>query len=100
MEKREFKDKAYLLWSQLVKAMANPHRLEILDLLSQAEWTVEKIANETHLSIANASQHLQQLRKARLVSIRKDGNYIFYKLASIDVYRSLDGLKALATEGG
>lgn len=97
--KRAFKDKAYFLWSQLIKAMANPHRLEIVDLLCQMERSVEEIAGEVNLSVANASQHLQQLKKARLVSVRRDGNHIYYRLASEEVYKSLSGLKVLAMEG-
>ncbi|GAB3359550.1 metalloregulator ArsR/SmtB family transcription factor [Arachidicoccus ginsenosidivorans] len=98
LEKRVFKDRAYFLWSQLVKAMANPHRLEIIDLLGQAERSVEDIATESNLSVANASQHLQQLKKAGLVSIRKEGNYIYYGLASNEVGKSMTVLKALAMD--
>jgi len=62
MEKREFKNKVYSLLSQMVKAMGNPHRLEIIDLLGQRGRTVEEIASETEISVANASQHLQVLK--------------------------------------
>jgi rhodanese-related sulfurtransferase len=95
-EKRVFKDQAYRLWAQLVKAIANPHRLEIIDLLRQAPWSVEDIAMETNLSVANASQHLPQLKKAGLVSIRREGNHIFYRLDNEKACELLTGLKDLA----
>ncbi|HMF70064.1 MAG TPA: metalloregulator ArsR/SmtB family transcription factor, partial [Flavitalea sp.] len=68
MSKREFKDKVYTILARVVKAMANPHRLEIIDLLGQAERSVEEIAIETHMSVANASQHLQTLKQSNLVT--------------------------------
>ena len=73
MDKREFKNKVYNLLSQMVKAMANPHRLEIIDLLAQSDRTVEEIAAETEMSIANASQHLQVLKASNLVEIKREG---------------------------
>ena len=58
MEKRTFKDKIYSILAGMIRAMANPHRLEIVDLLGQGEKSVEEIAIETNMSIANTSQHL------------------------------------------
>jgi rhodanese-related sulfurtransferase/DNA-binding transcriptional ArsR family regulator len=95
MEKRIFKDKAYSILATMIKAMANPHRLEIVDLLGQGEKTVEEIAKETSMSIANTSQHLQVLKAANLVEIRRDGNYIHYKLAHEEIYRSWQTLREL-----
>lgn len=95
MEKRIFKDKAYSLLANMVKAMANPHRLEVVDLLGQGEKTVEEIANETSMSIANTSQHLQVLKVANLVEIRREGNFIYYKLAHEEIYRSWQTLREL-----
>lgn len=95
MDKRVFKDKAYSIISKLVKALGNPHRLEIIDLLSQAERSVEEIAFETNISIANASQHLQLLKQSRLVDVRRDGNFIYYRLSGDDVYAAGKTLRAL-----
>ena len=78
MNKEEFKSIVYTEISGLVKAMSNPHRLEILDLLANGEKTVESIANETDTSVANASQHLQTLKKARLLKSRRSKNFIYY----------------------
>lgn len=97
MKKREFKDKAYGMLAALVKAMANPHRLEIIELLAQAERSVEEIATETSMSIANTSQHLQVLRQAELVSLRREGNFVLYSLAGEQVYRLWKDLRDMGT---
>lgn len=98
MDKREFKDKVYTISAKLVKAMANPRRLEIIDLLSQGERPVEEIAGETGMSVANASQHLQLLKQANLVEVRRAGNFIRYRLANEKVYKSWKDLRAIGTE--
>ncbi|HTF27514.1 MAG TPA: metalloregulator ArsR/SmtB family transcription factor, partial [Flavitalea sp.] len=98
MSKREFKDKVYTILARVVKAMANPHRLEIIDLLGQAERSVEEIAIETHMSVANASQHLQTLKQSNLVTIRKHGNFIYYRLSGDNVYKSLRDLRTIGME--
>lgn len=98
MHKREFKDKVYTILAKLVKAMANPHRLEIIDLLSQGERPVEEIAAETSISVANASQHLQMLRQSQLVQARREGNFIYYRLANDNVYKSWKDLRAIGME--
>lgn len=86
MDKREFKDSVYSEISNLVKALSNPHRIEILELLAHGEKTVDTISKETSLSLANASQHLQHLKKNRLVKARREKNYIHYKLGNQYVY--------------
>lgn len=84
-EKRRFKGQLYEQFARIGKALANPHRLELLDVLAQGERTVEALAQETQMSIANASQHLQILRTARLVENRRAGVSIYYRLASQEV---------------
>jgi rhodanese-related sulfurtransferase len=76
-----FKDQLYDHFARVGKALASPKRLELVDLLGQSERTVEGLAREASLSVANCSQHLQVLREARLVEARKDGLYVFYRLA-------------------
>jgi len=84
-EKRAFKTQLYEQFARVGKALASPHRLELLDVLMQCERTVESLAQETGMSIANASQHLQVLRAARLVETRREGTSIYYRLASESV---------------
>lgn len=84
-EKRLFKNRLYEQFASIGKALANQHRLELLDVLAQGERTVETLAQETGQPIANASQHLQILRAARLVETRRAGVSIYYRLASQEV---------------
>src|SRR5256884_762745 len=84
-EKRIFKNQFYEQFARIGKALASPHRLELLDVLAQCERTVEALAQETGMSVANASQHLQVLRTARLVETRREGTSIYYRLASESV---------------
>ncbi len=84
-EKRTFKNQLYEQFARIGKALASPHRLELLEVLAQCERTVEALSQETGLSVANASQHLQVLRAARLVETRREGTSIYYRLASESV---------------
>jgi len=80
-EKRTSKERLYQTFARLGSALANPHRLELLDLLAQAPRTVEELAQEAHMAIANTSQHLQRLRQARLVLHEREGLFVRYRLA-------------------
>src|SRR5579884_3426309 len=79
--KRDFKDASYGQLARIGKALSSPKRLELLDLLCQCERTVEALAAETGMSVANTSQHLQELQAARLVETTKSGRYVVYRLA-------------------
>lgn len=79
--KRTFKDALFEQFALVGKALSSGRRLELLELLSQGERSVEDLAEQAGLSIANASQHLRVLRAARLVAVRKDGLYARYRLA-------------------
>jgi rhodanese-related sulfurtransferase len=83
---RMFKDQLYTQFSRVGKALASPARLELLDILAQGERTVEELAQETALSVANTSQHLRVLYQARLVELRKVGLYAYYRLADPSVF--------------
>lgn len=98
MNKREFKDKVYSELARITKSMANPHRLEIIELLAQGEFSVEQIAGQTSLSIANASQHLQVLKVAQLVEINRQGNFIYYRLSNNNVFKAWKALRELGVE--
>ena len=98
MEKRIFKDKVYSILAKMIKAMANSRRLEIVDLLGQGEKSVEEISVETCMSIANTSQHLQVLKTANLVEIRRAGNFIHYRLAHEEIFKSWQSLRELGLE--
>ena len=91
---REFKDSLYGQFARVGKALASPRRLEMLELLAQGERTVDSMAAEVGLSIANTSQHLQALRQAALVESRKDGLFVSYRLSDPAVF---DVCKAIRT---
>ncbi len=93
---RTFKNNLYEQFARLGKAIAAPRRLELLDLLSQGPRTVEALAELTGITVANASQHLQVLRSARLVASEKLGLYVEYRLADEAVARFIVQLQELA----
>jgi rhodanese-related sulfurtransferase len=95
-DKRQHKEQLYQLFARIATAMANPHRLELLDLLVQAPRTVEELAQEASMSIGNTSQHLQRLKQARLVTAEREGVYIRYRLADPMVARLWLQLRAAA----
>jgi rhodanese-related sulfurtransferase len=98
MDKRDFKDEVYGELAKISKAMSNPHRIEIIDLLAQRPFAVEEIASCSSLSTANASQHLQVLKAAGLVRVNRRGNFIYYSLASQKVFDAWRGLRELGIE--
>jgi rhodanese-related sulfurtransferase/biotin operon repressor len=80
----------------VARALGHAHRLELLEHLAQGERSVEALAERVGLSIANASQHLQQLRRAGLVANRRDGKFILYRLADEGVVGLTAALRAVA----
>ena len=93
---RRFKDSIYEQFARLGKAISAPKRLELLDLLCQGPRTVEALAEQAGISVANASQHLQVLRAARLVETEKKGLYVEYRLAGDEVCTFFFALRGLA----
>jgi len=93
---RQFKDAVYEQFARIGKAVSAPKRLELLDLLCQGPRTVEALADQAGLSIANASQHLQVLRSARLVDTEKKGLFVEYRLADDEVSRFFRSLRVLS----
>ena len=93
---QRFKDAIYEQLARIGRASSAPKRLELLDLLCQGPRTVEALAKEAALSVANASQHLQVLRAARLVEAEKKGLYVEYRLADEQVGHFFVALRGLA----
>jgi rhodanese-related sulfurtransferase/DNA-binding transcriptional ArsR family regulator len=96
MRYREFKDTLYAQFSRLGHAVSTPKRLELLDLLSQGEKTVEQLAEQSATPLKNTSAHLRVLRQARLVETRRDGQRIWYRVAGDEIAGFLMALEALA----
>ena len=94
-DKRTFKDALYGQFARIGSAVSSPKRLEILDLLCQGEKSVEALAEQAALTIGNASAHLKTLRAARLVETRREGQFIFYRVADPAVCEFWLALRAL-----
>lgn len=95
MTKRETKEALFDGFAQVAKALSNGRRAEIIDVLTNGERSVDALAAEVRQSVANTSQHLQILKHAGLVTTRRDGTFIYYRLASLEVvgfWRALQGI--------
>ena len=88
VESGAYKEEIFDGLSRLFKALSNPGRLEIIELLSQGEKSVEGMVQGTGMSVANTSQHLQLLKGNNIVKSRKVGHYVYYSLVS-DEFLSL-----------
>ena len=97
---RAAKNELHDAFAQVGKALANGHRIELLDLLAQGERSVEVLASRADISVALASAHLQALRRAGLVASRRDGNFVLYRLADDDAYALLASLRTVASRLG
>ena len=93
---RAFKDRLFGQLARIGKALASPHRLEVLELLAQGERTMASLAREMGLSAANASQHVHVLRRAGLVEGRKDGLFVHCRLVNPDVFDLCRVIRSIA----
>ena len=96
MSTRSPKLALFAQFAAVAKSLGHAHRLELLEQLAQGERTVEVLADRTGLSVANASQHLQQMRRAGLVANRRDGKFVHYRLADDAVLELLAALRRIA----
>lgn len=98
MSNADVKSELFEQFARIAKALASAKRLEMLEFLAQTERSVEALSRMTGLSLANTSQHLQQLRQAGLVDARKEGLRVFYRLAGDGIVRLLAALRAVGQE--
>jgi len=96
MSSSNFKHDLFSQFARVGKALANGNRLELLEFLAQGERSVDELAKVSGLSVANTSQHLQQLRQSGLVSSRKAGLKVFYRISNDDVLELLNTLRRVA----
>ena len=96
MSSRSPKLALFAEFAAVAKSLAHAHRLELLEQLAQGERSVEVLAERTGLSIANASQHLQQMRRVGIAAARREGKFVFYKLADEAVLDLLAALRRIA----
>jgi len=90
------KSALFAQFAAVAKSLGHTHRLELLEQLAQGERSVEVLADRVGLSIANASQHLQQMRRAGLVTNRREGKFVYYRLADDSVLDLLAALRRIA----
>lgn len=83
-------------FAEVAKAAAHPHRLALLEQLAQGERNVDALADKVGLAIANASQHLQSMRRAGLVAARREGKFTLYRLSDNSVLDLLDAIGRVA----
>jgi ArsR family transcriptional regulator len=86
----------FAAFAGVARALGNPHRLDLLEHLAQGEKNVETLAAKSGLTVANASQHLQALRRAGLVCAERRGKQIVYRLTDEDVLDLLAALQAVS----
>lgn len=96
MSKVNVKHELFNQFARVSKAMSNPYRLELLEFLAQGERSVDALAKVSGLTVANTSQHLQQLRQSGLVLNRKEGQKVYYRLSGGDVSGLLGALRDVA----
>ncbi len=98
MNKRTLKDLLYEQVARIGKAVSSPKRLELLDLLAQGEKTVDVLATELSADIKLISAHLKALKEARLVTFRREGKYVVYRLTGGDVAGLVVNMRQVAQE--
>jgi len=98
MAHRDFKDPLYEQFARIGHALGSPKRIELLDLLAQGEKSVELLAGQSAMPVKNASAHLRVLRQARLVGTRRQGTFVYYRLAGDDVVGLLQSLQSVARQ--
>jgi rhodanese-related sulfurtransferase/DNA-binding transcriptional ArsR family regulator len=96
MKRQNPKQALFIQFAAVAKTLGHAHRLDLLEQVAQGERSVELLAQRTGLSIANASQHLQHLRRAGLVTAKRQGKYVFYQLADDAVLDLLAALHRIA----
>jgi rhodanese-related sulfurtransferase/DNA-binding transcriptional ArsR family regulator len=89
------KEQVYRELSRATHALSNPKRMELLDILSNKEWSVEELSKEISMSVASTSQHLQVLKSAKLVNTRREGNFIIYSISDDSVLRLFSVVREL-----
>jgi rhodanese-related sulfurtransferase len=96
MGDRAAKTALFDAFARAAKVLASGRRIELLDVLANGERTVEALAGEVGLTVANTSQHLQILRQAGLVASRREGTSVHYRLAGPEVFELWRTLRTLA----
>lgn len=92
----DFKHTLFDQFARIGKALSHANRLELLEFLAQGERSVDALAKVSGMSVANTSQHLQQLRQAGLVTTRREGKTVNYRVSDADILDLVDRLRRVA----
>ena len=95
---KTMEEKMFQMHAEVCKSMANPTRLKIMNLLREGEKSVEELKKRLGLPKANLSQHLSILRQRRIVSTRRAGLNIYYKVANPKMIKACDILREVLLE--
>lgn len=95
MAATSIKERVYREFSRVSHAISNPRRIELIDVLSQKDYSVEELSKEMAMSMASTSQHLQVLKSAKLVETQRRGNFIIYSITDDSVLRLVSVVKEL-----
>jgi ArsR family transcriptional regulator len=98
MEDKMTDKRVYELHAEVCKTMSNPKRLEIINILRNGEKSVDELAKEIEIRMANLSQHLAVMRAKRIVQTRRDGLKIYYKIANPKVVKACDIMREVLME--
>ena len=79
--------------SKTIKSLSSPHRIKLLELLAQGEKTVKILSEQSDLSVATTSHHLQTLKQMKIVSVRKEGLYVFYTINDDDILEVIQAIR-------
>lgn len=96
MSNHNFGRQIFEQFARIGAALGSANRLQLLELLAQGERNVETLSQIAGLSLANTSQHLRNLRQAGLVTSRKSGLKVFYRISNDDVVRLIGALRRVA----
>jgi rhodanese-related sulfurtransferase/DNA-binding transcriptional ArsR family regulator len=96
MSRQSPKQLLFAQFAAVAQALSHPHRLALLEQLAQGERSVEILAQKVGLSVANASQHLQKMLRTGMVASRRQGKFVFYRLADDAVLDLLSSLRKIA----
>ncbi len=96
MSGSNFKQQLFTQFARIGKALSNGNRLELLEFIAQGERSVEELSKVSGLTVANTSQHLQQLRQNGLVACRKEGLKVYYRISDNDVLALFGALRGVA----
>lgn len=90
------KQALFAQFAAVAKTLGHPHRLELLEQIAQGERSVDVLADRTGLSVANASQHLQAMKRVGIIAARRVGKFVYYRLADDGILDVLTALRRIA----